>query len=544
VASPPRSKGYQPNDLHESRQDFDDANAPVKNRLNQPVIGPTLGPFEFLRWAWRLLTSMRTAIILLVLVAIASIPGSIVPQRLADPNGVAIIRDSNPDLYAFYESVQLFDVFTSVWFSAIYLLLFISLIGCILPRTRHHWNVLRAEPADAPKQWTRLPIREVVPFSGSADAALDRAAATLRSARYRVVRDGNSLKAEFGYLRETGNLVFHIALVGILVTLGFAGGFSWHGQRLLVEGQAFTNQLSSFDTFNPGRWFDETNLDPYAVSLTTFTPKYVSDPVTKAWMPIDFAADIVVTEGGATRTDILKVNDPARIGDSKMFLLGNGFAPVITVRDPTGDVVFSQPVPFLSQDSNLTSVGVVKIPDGLAKQVGMQGFFYPSAIELDSGALASNNPEPTKPTVTFNIYTGHLGLDDGTNGNVFQLPIDKLTQIAGRHTGDEVVLEPGETFALPNGLGSVEFTSVSRFIGVEIRHDATQFGVGLSVAFLVAGLLASLGTRRRRVWVRVTPKGLEWGAQARGDDPGLEAAVGRILTKFSLSETPDKVATT
>lgn len=381
-------------------------------------------------------------------------------------------------------------------------------------------------------------------MSGGMDETLDRAAAILRSARYRVVRDSTGLKAEFGYLRETGNLVFHIALVGILATLGFAGGFNWYGQRVLVEGQAFTNQLSSFDTFNPGRWFDESQLDPYAVSLSSFVPKYVKDPVKDVWMPIDFTADIVVTENGVERNETLKVNSPVQVGDSKMYLLGNGFAPVITVRNPAGEIVFSQPVPFISQDANLTSVGVVKIPDGLAEQVGMQGFFYPTAMELDSGALSSSNPEPTKPTVTFNIYKGDLGLDDGTNGNVFQLPIDQLTQIAGRHTGVDVVLEPGDTFQLPEGLGSVEFTSLDRYIGVEIRHDATQLGVGLSALFLVAGLLASLATRRRRVWVRVTDKGLEWGAQSRGDDPGLEAAMERILSKFAGTEPADKIGRT
>lgn len=544
MASHRPSKGYQPSGLDESRLEFDDVTAPVKNRLDEPIRGPKLGPFEFLRWTWRLLTSMRTAIVLLVLVAVAAIPGSIVPQRLADPNGVASIRDSNPDLYNFYESIQLFDVFTSVWFSAIYLLLFISLIGCILPRIRHHWNVLRSDPADAPRTWTRLPVRRVVPMSGGMDETLDRAAAILRSARYRVVRDSTGLKAEFGYLRETGNLVFHIALVGILATLGFAGGFNWYGQRVLVEGQAFTNQLSSFDTFNPGRWFDESQLDPYAVSLSSFVPKYVKDPVKDVWMPIDFTAGIVVTENGVERNETLKVNSPVQVGDSKMYLLGNGFAPVITVRNPAGEIVFSQPVPFISQDANLTSVGVVKIPDGLAEQVGMQGFFYPTAMELDSGALSSSNPEPTKPTVTFNVYKGDLGLDDGTNGNVFQLPIDQLTQIAGRHTGVDVVLEPGDTFQLPEGLGSVEFTSLDRYIGVEIRHDATQLGVGLSALFLVAGLLASLATRRRRVWVRVTDKGLEWGAQSRGDDPGLEAAMERILSKFAGTEPADKIGRT
>ena len=148
--------------------------------------------------------------------------------------------------------------------------------------------------------------------------------------------------------------------------------------------------------------------------------------------------------------------------------------------------------------------------------------------------------------MTFNIYKGDLGLDDGSNGNVFQLPIDKLTQLAGRHTGVAVVLTPGQTFDIPEGLGTVEFTGLTRYVGIEIRHDATQLGVGLSALFLVVGLLASLATRRRRVWVRVAGTGatrtLEWGAQSRGDDPGLEAAIGRLLSKFSGTGSTDKIA--
>jgi hypothetical protein len=90
-------------------------------------------------------------------------------------------------------------------------------------------------------------------------------------------------------------------------------------------------------------------------------------------------------------------------------------------------------------------------------------------------------------------------------------------------------------FDLPGGLGSIEFTSLRRFIGVEIRHDPTQLGVAVSTFFVVAGLLASLGTRRRRVWIRVggtarTPE-LEWGGMSRGDDPRLDVSLDRLVGK-------------
>lgn len=536
----------QPVDLADSTSDFDSPDAPRKNRLDAPIRGPKLGPLEFLRWGWRVLTSMRTAIILMVLLAFASIPGSLVPQRSSDPNGVIVFRNDDPELFALYDSFQLFDTFTSVWFSSIYVLLFVSLIGCILPRSLHHWRILRAEPAEAPDNWVRLPFRRIEPATGGVEGALSRAEAALRRARFRVVRDDSGIRAEFGYLRETGNLVFHIALVAILVTLVVTGGYGWNGQRVIVEGQTFTNQLASFDTFNPGAWFSETQLEPYGVALKTFSAEYTQRSANDPWVPVDFTAEVTVTDADGTSDATLKVNEPLAAGNSQMYLLGNGFAPIITVRDPDGVVVFEQPVVFLSQDSNLTSVGVVKVPDGLSEQLGMQGFFYPSAVELDTGALASNNPEPLNPAVTFNIYTGDLGLDSGLTSNVFQLPTEDLTLIAGRNTGVDVVLTPGDVFTLPGGLGTVEFSGLRRFIGVEIRHDATQFGVALGTFFAIAGLLASLGTRRRRVWIRATGTArnatLEWGGMARGDDPRLDVALDKLVDRAG-AETPDKMRT-
>ena len=110
----------------------------------------------WIRWAWRQVTSMRTALVLLLLLAIAAVPGSIVPQRSADPNGVTQYFTDNPDLAPVLDNLQLFDVYTSAWFSAIYILLFVSLIGCVIPRTQHHWKALRARPPRTPARLARL----------------------------------------------------------------------------------------------------------------------------------------------------------------------------------------------------------------------------------------------------------------------------------------------------------------------------------------------------------------------------------------------------
>ncbi|MCU1534198.1 MAG: cytochrome biosis protein, partial [Glaciihabitans sp.] len=114
------------------------------------IVQPTLGVVGYARFFWRQLTSMRTALFLLLLLAFAAVPGSLVPQQTSDPNGVIQYRAANPELSKFLDAFGVFNTYTSIWFSAIYLLLFISLVGCIIPRTRHHIDALRTKPPKTP----------------------------------------------------------------------------------------------------------------------------------------------------------------------------------------------------------------------------------------------------------------------------------------------------------------------------------------------------------------------------------------------------------
>lgn len=506
------------------------------DRPAAPIAQPKLDAVGWARFAWRQLTSMRTALVLLLMLAVAAIPGSLVPQRSADPNGVVRFQRDSPELFEVLDTLQVFDTYSSVWFSAIYLLLFVSLIGCIIPRTQHHWRALRAKPPATPARLDRLVGHTERRASVDVETALGDARDLLRRQRFRVERFGDSLSAERGYLRETGNLVFHAALVGILATVGLAGGFGYNGQRVIVQGQTFTNQLTSFDSFSPGRFFDEARLDPFSIRLDAFEAVYDLDRTTGMPIPLDFTASVTVVENGEARAETVKVNEPLPIGATNAYLLGNGFAPWITVFNADGTAVFSQPVPFLPTDANLTSLGVVKVPDGLDEQLGMIGFFYPSAIALDSGALTSVFPEPDNPVLTLNAFEGDLGLDEGVPRNAYSLNTDELEQITGGDTGvDSIVLTLGESAELPGGRGSVEFTSLPRFVSLDIHHDPTQAGVLISSLLVLAGLLTSLFVPRRRLWVVATAEGegvrLQYAGLARGDDPGLERAVGEFADR-------------
>ena len=210
-----------------------------------------------LRNAWRQLTSMRTALVLLFLLAVAAIPGSVLPQKRLSPEKVAEYARNNPDSAPWLNKFQLFDVYSSVWFSAIYLLLFVSLVGCLVPRFRTHLVALIRVPPNAPKRLERLPEHAGgIAHDGDLAATAQRLHALMRKRRFRsVVRgDGDeyTVSAEKGHLKETGNLLFHFSLLAVLIGMAAGGLFGWHGNRILVQGDGLCNSLQQYDEFSAG----------------------------------------------------------------------------------------------------------------------------------------------------------------------------------------------------------------------------------------------------------------------------------------------------
>ena len=168
---------------------------------------------------------MRTALVLLLLLALAAVPGSVIPQQSVDSLGTSRWKEQHPDLTPIYEKLDLFSVYDSAWFSAIYILLMISLVGCFIPRILVYWRGLRSEPPVAPRNLNRLPDHATYTIERAADDHLELARQVLRGRGYRLRAAGegdDAVSAERGYLREAGNLVFHVSVLIVLV--GFAVG--------------------------------------------------------------------------------------------------------------------------------------------------------------------------------------------------------------------------------------------------------------------------------------------------------------------------------
>jgi cytochrome c biogenesis protein len=461
--------------------------------------GVRLGVAGWLRWGWRQLTSMRTALILLFLLAAGSIPGSLLPQVGTNPAAVSQYYSSHPVLARIFGDLSLFNVFGAPWFAAVYILLFTSLVGCVLPRTLHLLGSARQPPPRAPSNLSRLPFAVSYATALAPEAALEVAGKALSDRRFRLRTGPGWVAAEKGYLREVGNLLFHMALLGLLVSIGLGGLFGYKADRLLVTGTSFANTVTALDEFHPGRLVGPTDLQPFTVALDHFSASYVtSGPLTG--QPSSFVASVRYSASpqGPMHSYSLTVNHPLVVDGVRVFLIGHGYAPTFRVTDGTGHLVFEGAVPFIPvETAGLTSEGAIKVPDAEPQGLGFAGVFLPSAIDV-GGRLESWFPAPEDPMVSLVAYAGNLGMNSGPPQSVYSLDTAGLHRlpIAPRP------LAIGQSMRLPDGLGTLTYTGYQPWVSLAITYDPGQTPALVSGIVVLAGLLLSFMVRRRRVFVR------------------------------------------
>ncbi|MEU2625587.1 cytochrome c biogenesis protein ResB [Kitasatospora sp. NPDC007106] len=532
----------------------DDGEADVERLSTAPEEAEApvgIGVLGWVRWTWRQLTSMRVALILLFLLSLAAIPGSLIPQNSQNAFKVQTWKAAHQGITPLYEKLQLFDVYSSVWFSAIYILLFVSLAGCIVPRTWQFVGVLRAQPPAAPRNLTRMPVYAAWRTDADPEAVNAAAHRLLRKRRFRATSAGGAVAAEKGYLREVGNLLFHFSLFALLAGFAWASLGSGQGGKLMIEGQGFANTTTQYDDFTGSAFYTVDDLDAFGFKLDGFTARYQTSGE-QIGSARQFTAHIRYWTGAddkkLTKGDI-EVNHPLEIGSSKVFLIGHGYAPVVTVKNAKGEVVYKGPTPFLPQDSNLTSTGVIKVSDygkkdGKDVDLGFNGYFLPTApVNFEKTGPISLFPDAAEPMLVLTAFAGDLGTDSGLPQNVYQLDTSHMTQL--KQDGDiaRVKLKPGQGWELPDGYGTVTFDGYQQWASFNVSHRPGNAVALAGAVCAILGLIGSLFVQRRRIWVRATasPDGstlVELAGLARSES----ARTAEELAEFAVDLQDDAPA--
>jgi cytochrome c biogenesis protein len=460
---------------------------------------------QSLALVWRTLRSMRTALILLFLLALASVVGSLVPQIPNSPERAASYRVEHPLIGTFFGHAGFFDVFGSWWFALIATLLFVSLVACLIPRTRAHLRALRQRPVQA-RELESFPQFAERRVRATPDQAAEIGQKILRRKMFRVNRAPmRSLAAEKGTARELGSLVFHWAFLLILVGVVYGKGTGFTGRAAIVEGQTWTDAQANYDgEIRTGRFFSG-DFTGTQIRLDDF-----EDTFRTTGQPMDFVSRVDLRDAGGTSLGSadVRVNHPAEVNGLQVFQFGYGWAPVITITDGDrtlfdGPVVFTQdPAPEGVGQLAMPWHGIVKLPS-LDPQVGLEVVLWPDLyafLEFQRTGQPVAMTEAHDPFVTVQAYRGPL-TDPSLSG------LDVTTM----RPWNQVLVGRGETEVLgDDGAGEelrVSFPELRQYSVFQVSRDRGVWIVLTAAILVLLGLLPALYTSRRKVWVHATPDG-------------------------------------
>jgi len=413
---------------------------------------------------WHFLTSMKLALILMLAIALLGLVGTLVVQA---PPGVIDNPDAKREWLneirpkyggwtGILDQLQVFTIFTSIWFRALGAALAISLVACSVHRVPGLWKTVFRPHVDVGERFfEHAPQHEAIVLRSEPAVALAQVDGVLRKHHYRTVTvdDGTiHLYADRNRWAPFASLAGHLSVVVILAgaMVGSALGFR-DGEFMIAEGSTAAVPMS------PGL---EIRLDAFRDSYYATTGA-----------PSDYASDLVVLQDGQeVARQTIRVNDPLRYNGITFYQSFYGPAAVVSVKDETGAALGSEGVPLAwrSIEGN-RSVGRFSIPEAglVAWVVGTGGandkLISPGQVRLELYQASGNGEAVASETIT-----------QGTPATV-----------------------AGLTFT---------FERESQYTGLSVARDPGVAIVWFGCFLLTAGFVVVFMFPHRRLWVRIVPR--------------------------------------
>jgi cytochrome c biogenesis protein len=381
--------------------------------------------------AWRFMTSVRLALVLILVIAAAVLAGTLLmqapPSVVADPVAYDQWLERARSKYGLwtdpFAALQLFNVFHSLWFRLLVGLLTANIIVCSVNRWKGIWaTAFRTRTRMREAFFDRARFNARLETAMPAAEAAERVGRAISHARYRVQTEADNTSvavyADKNRLCRFGTLFSHLSIVLILVGVVVGGiwGFS-DPEFIVAEGSVRDVGMG-------------TGL---SVGLDHFTDEYYLEGP-----PKDFRSDLVIYENGVeVKRGTVRVNSPLSYHGVQFHQSFYGQAAVLAVRDEGGAVVFDEGVPLAWRTGDVgRPFGSFNLPE--------QGL----VVYVIGPASGMNDPLIPAGETRVEVYdqaTGALvAMENLTQGTGKELAGLNFTfERERRFTGLKVVKDPG-----------------------------------------------------------------------------------------------------
>lgn len=411
------------------------------------------------------LSSIKTGVILLILVVIASAVGTFVLQR-PTTEADQIERTYSPAVLHWLDRLGLTDVFHAWWFATLLGLVAVSIILVSVDRFPRAWKVL-TRPYKLTDSHFRavLPMQEKLPVTDS-DNAIDIAQRVFQKSHLRPQRVGSGKQTSL-FAERNRYSVLAVYIIHASLLLIFLGGIvdaiaGYKGFLMLTKGQT----VSEFELSNK-----KVQKLPFSLRFDDGGRENYSDGSPKKWW-----SDLTVVDNGR---EVLKkqivVNDPLVYEGVRFYQSSFGTSGDI---DTLTLEVTPKTDPGAAKQIVLTGSNPTAIDDDATVQIVR---FVPDYVVQDGGIYSRSN-DPTNPAIELKVVSKKAGVSG-----------------AWLFTADPQAPKIDETpyeFASKGG-------KLAPFTGLAVSHEPGQYAVWGGIVLMGIGLAMAFYCVHRRYWAVV-----------------------------------------
>ena len=404
------------------------------------------------------LSSLRLTIGLLIVLAVASIFGTVIPQNAAPEEYLRVYKVTT---YKILHILGFLNMYRSWWFLLLLALLCVNLIACSAGRFRLTWRLISRprEKLEEP-EWKSLSPKKTLALKGD---PRDWASAVREglSGRFRVPKtieeDGTvHFFAEKGRISRLGAYFVHLGVLVILggALIGFFYGF--RGNINLLEGET----ASRVTLRNGG----QVPLPGFKLKLDQFTVSFYSTGA-----PKEFKSVVTLREGDQNvRSESIRVNHPLSYRGLAFYQSSYGVAGV-------------EKALLAVKEKNAGKEHLVDAKMGVKTE--LPGSSYAFVLTRFIPDLQGMGPafqvlslEPNRPHENFFVLQSHPEMEDRRPG-AYRFQIREITP--RYYSGLQVTKDPGVPL------------------------------VWTGCLLMVAGFYLAFFLSHRRLWVRLSARGKE-----------------------------------
>ncbi|MGA9529729.1 MAG: cytochrome c biogenesis protein ResB [Terriglobales bacterium] len=430
------------------------------------------------RKIWQAFASIKTGVVLLILVVVLAAAGTVILQRpMTESDDMQ--RAYSPQMLRLLDATGLTDVFHAWWFIGLMILVSVCIVAASIDRFPNAWRFY-SRPYKYPDSGFRRALHPqksiAIGDEESGLVAAERALHAMGMKPERVVREDHfGIFAERHRISEMAVYIVHASL--LLIFLGWIvdGVYGWRGTLNLMEGQ--TSNVVELRDGKP-------KALPFFLRCDSAGQQNYPDGTPKKWW-----SKLVVVEGGQdVKAKEIMVNDPlvyqgVRFYQSSFGTTGKVDKLLITaMRNPAFGVA-SAGSGLGSAGSNSTEKKQIAFAVGETAEldsdttVRFAEFFTDYAVR--DGQVYKRSNEMENPAA-------HLIVTTKSAGKSYDVWFPQLDEVAD-NSKSPYVLEPKDL-------------KLSHFTGLQVSHEPGQWGVWSGVVLLGVGLAFVFYVIHMRFW--------------------------------------------